>query len=314
MTITLLELITVAILAVLLSVAVNMYSKESPLFYVSILIVSFLLFIRSGDILIFLTTFLSSITVLLLYTRRFYVPFALLFAVSLLEIYYGSVYQLSLSISLGALISLLMSSRMVEYTGHNETGKGISESVELKRDLFHAGTGIIAIVLLELLGTRVGESVVLVLMLLLYLLGNFAYLNRSSNISKALFSMEREKVNLGIGSLILAIGVLLVFGLVSSPEVILMAMFLVLIADPLATIAGTVLGGHALPYNRNKTYSGFGVALAASVLFAVFAGGTLLLIYAVVGTLVESATRKPFDDNLTVPVSIVALNYLLKLI
>ncbi len=308
-----LGVLTVAVMAVALTALITRYSRENAFFYASVLIISALMYVRSGDPLMFLVTYVSSITALLLYSRKFYVPFALLLFLSAVELYQGELYSLSLSISLGTAISILMSTFMITKIEENEHGKDQTKGVEIRRDVFQIGTGVVALLIMYTFRPYTGESIILVFMLLLYLLGNFSHNNRQNSVSRILYTMERENVNLGVGSIMLAVGVLFMFGLLRSHSIVLVGLFLVLIADPVATIAGKLLRGPKLPYNRSKTVSGFGIAFIASAAFSFFSGGSVFVLYALTGTLVESLTRKPLDDNITVPLSIVALNYVISL-
>lgn len=306
-------LITVASVAVVFTLFLRVYSKESVLFCISLLAVAVLVYFRSGDVLIFLIAYVSAITALMLYSRRFYIPFGILFFLSAVEIYRGNPASLSLSISLGTAISLLMSNLMISRIEHNEYQKGTSSNIEIRRDLFQIACGVAALAILYLFRLGTAESVIVILLLLLYILGNYSYNNRSSPISAILHTIERKNVDLGLGSLMAAVGVLFMFGLVSDLGVVLLGMFLVMIADPVATIAGKLIGGTKLPYNRNKSFSGFLIALLSAAVFAIYTGGAFFILYAIVGTFTESATKKPIDDNLTIPLSVVALHYFISI-
>lgn len=309
MSIDLAGLITIALIAAALTAFLRLYSKESLLYCTSLMAVSVLVYLRSGDVLIFLVSYISAITALMLYSRRFYIPFGLLFFLSAIEIYRGSVFPLSLSISLGTAISVLMSNFMITRLESNESKKGSSQDVEIKRDMFQIACGIMALAFIYAFKLENGESVIIILLLFLYILGNYSYNNKNSRISGMLHTIEREDVDLGVGSLMVSVGVLFMFGLISDYSVILAGIFIVMIADPVATIAGKVIGGPKLPYNRNKSFSGFGMALLAAGIYCFFTGGFLFIAYAFVGTFTESATAKPVDDNLTIPLSVVALNF-----
>lgn len=311
MSITLDSFMVIALLAVILTVYFTVYQRENMLFYIVLGILSVLMYLKTGDMLIFLVTYISSISAIFLYTTRFYIPYFLLFFLSAVEIYYGNVSSLSLAIALGTITSLVLSREISDGLHRNGLEKGIVRDTEIRRDIFQIITGILAIAVLLIFGMVHGESIVLVLILLLYITGNLAQLDKDTQLSKSLFSFERNNVNLGAGSILLAVGVLLVFGLVHSFPIIIMAMFLVLIADPVATIAGKTIGGAHLPYNPGKTVSGFVSALLVSLLFSliIYPGNFYMILIAAAGTFVESATREPLDDNLTIPVTVIILSF-----
>lgn len=290
----------------------NFLNEGGPLL-LSVFILSSLLYILFGDPMVFLLTYLSATTALLLYGNRFYVSFLLLLAVSLYVMFSSGVQEVAISISLGTFTSLLMSYSLTEKIKRNNSGRGAGKAVEIRRDVFQIGTGIVTLLFLIFLPINAGEAVVIILMLLLYLVGNYSHLNRDGRISGILYSMERADVDLGLGSIILAAGVLLIFGMVRDSGVVYAGIFLVLVADPVATIAGKLVGGEHLPYNRKKTFSGLGFSMLSSLLFITIICGVNYIPYAIVGTLVESASQGSLDDNITVPLSVVILDYFLML-
>ncbi len=311
MSISLLQLAAFVIITAVFAGVIRKYVERDLLVVLVAVVVSSLIFVRSGDALVSLVAYLSVTTALLLYGRRFYISFAPLFAISLYLMVFGKVAVTALAISLGTSISILMSGKMIRSIGNNEKEKGNSVSTEIIRDVFQIGTGVVTMIIMEIFALRTAEAVVITGMLLLYLAGNIATENRDSVISRILHSMERDHVDLGIGSIMLAIGALFLFGLITDRNVVLIGIFLLLIADPVATITGRKFGKAHLPYNRKKTVTGFGSALLVSVVFASVALGPYYAIYAVIGTFIESATRSPLDDNLTVPLSVVVLNLVL---
>lgn len=311
MNFTILSILTVAIICIVFPVIIERYSKEDPILLFSLVILSILIYVKSGDFVLSAVLFLSAISVLTLYTPKFYLPFVLLFVIVVLLALEGEIQNTSLAVSLGTAVPLFMSEKLAVRIDKNGKKRGDTSGIELKRDFFQIFVGVITMLLFWLLPMVAAESLVVVCMFILYLLGNYAHQNRSRRISVMLFSMEREGVDLGIGSLMLAVGVLFVFGLTNHYSVIVLALFLVLISDPVATIAGKKIGGRTLPYNRRKTYSGFGTALLVTTIFVYFTLAPFYLIFAVAGTFIESAVREPLDDNLVVPLSIVALNYVI---
>jgi dolichol kinase len=80
----------------------------------------------------------------------------------------------------------------------------------------------------------------------------------------------------------------------------------ILIADPLATLVGIKVGGVKIPYNRDKTISGFVayflVVFAISFIFA----RQLSILIALIAAVVESLPMH-MDDNFDVPLVLAIL-------
>lgn len=286
------------------------YFSESGLFSLSLFVISEMIFLLTGSATLQTAFFVASLLVLLLYSRGFYISFLGEVLLSIYALYSGLLNGFLLSISLGTMVSLLLSNGTIRRAVLNEEKKGLDKITEIKRDVFQILTGLIVISLLFLFGRYTGSIIVLYGSLLLYTIGNFSSLQRNSKISRFLFTMEREGVSLGQGAISLASGVFFLFGMIGMYDVVLAGIFLVLIADPVATIAGKTLGGPKLPYNKMKTVSGTLISMLISLLFVWLVLGLSVLPYAIVGILVESITTYPMDDNITVPVSLVLSNYL----
>ena len=317
-----LKMIYGAILKFMLSIIVGVvftyfiyaYFAESGSFSLVLFVLSELLFLLFHSIILQTSFFVATLLVLTLYSTRFYMVLAGEFLLSIYSSYSGFLNGLLLSISLGTIVTLMVSNNSIRRSVLNEERKGMDSGTEIRRDVFQIVTGIIVLLFIFEFGRYDGSLLVLFGSLLLYAVGNFSSLQKNNKVSRFLFTMEREGVSLGHGAISLASGVFFLLGILSAYNVVLVGIFLVLIADPVATIAGKTIGGLRLPYNKTKTVSGTLIALLVSLVYTCLFSGLNLLPYAFIGIMVESITSYPLDDNLTVPISIVLSNYLISIL
>jgi dolichol kinase len=127
--------------------------------------------------------------------------------------------------------------------------------------------------------------------------------------------MEREDTKLGLGSMYLAAGFLLVLAFTRSLALIYISAFMIMIGDSLATIIGMKIRSRRLFYNRKKSVAGFLAMLIPSFVFGIFFFIYFYsVIYALGGTFAESISNKVADDNITIPVSIVVLHLIISML
>lgn len=182
--------------------------------------------------------------------------------------------------------------------------------VEAKRDFVQIFAGIVAFLIL-LLG-YFPQTILFSFILVLMSLSTYATLNRSSSISKFLFSLERKNEAFGKGAFWLAFGLVFAMAFVHMPQLLAIAIAL-FFGDSFATLVGMRFGRHKLIYNKEKSVEGVIAFFVVVALLAYFVVGISSLIYATVGALVEGAAGKQIDDNLAVAIALTVLYFALML-
>ncbi len=277
---------------------------------IPILLITFY-FLRT---LIFLPIYIFSlITATYLYTIFFYIPFFidLGFIVYSLLFHILPMKYLLFSISMAILLSMFLDKNMESYARTNNDKKGKNIKKEFYRDYFQIGTGVITILVFLYFGVN-AKIIILFSILMIYLFGNMLYLHGQNKIAYLVYKMERDDTKLGLGSMYLASGFMLVLAFVNSLSLILLSAFILMIGDSLATIFGMKIRSKKLFYNKKKSIAGFAFMLIPSIIFGVF---FILyyysIIYSLIGTISESLSNRIADDNITIPVSIVLIHFII---
>ncbi len=264
--------------------------------------------------MLFLPVYIFSlITATYLYTIFFYVPFFidLGFILYSLLLHALPLKYLLFSISIAVLLSMFLDKNMESYARTNNDKKGKNIKKEFYRDYFQIGTGVITILVFIYFGTN-GKVIILFTILLIYLFGNILYLHRDNKITYLVYKMERDETKLGLGSMYLASGFMLVLALINSLSLILLSAFILMIGDSLATIFGMKIRSKKLFYNKKKSMAGFAFMLIPSAIFGVFfLVYYYSIIYSLIGTVSESLSNKIADDNIAIPVSIVLIHFII---
>ena len=123
-----------------------------------------------------------------------------------------------------------------------------------------------------------------------------------NRLARLTHSLERPSTPLGVGAIWFAAGTLIALGLVHSTDVLAVILFAVTIGDPTATMIGSRLGSHKLPFNHKKSLAGFLGILSFSSAFGYLLLGIDGIVLGVVSALVESLSYYPLDDNFMIPV------------
>ncbi len=202
----------------------------------------------------------------------------------------------------------------------------MDKRLERNRDIFQICVGIIIIAIMLLLSAFAAYYIIFALTLLGYLIGSFI---TGSNRRHAdiLRSFERKGATFGTGAIYIAVGTLLIIGLLGSNanatlsatlpwgqhiptyDFMVLSMVALFICDAVATIFG-IHGRHKLPFNKAKSWEGFAAYLISlSVIGFVFVG-FYSIIFAVVLAAVESSSQK-IDDNIAIPIAAIILFYLI---
>jgi dolichol kinase len=270
----------------------------------------------SGTFFILPIYLFSLIVSTYLYTVFFYFPFAVDFILIVVSIFgkFVPVRFVFAAISISILLSMFLDKNMKKYDVVNNERKGKDIKRETHRDYFQISTGIITLIIFAMDGIK-GRMLILLAVLLIYLAGNILYLNNKSRLANIVYTMEREDTKLGLGSMYLAAGFLLILAFIRSLPLIYISAFMIMIGDSLATIIGMKIKSRKLFYNRKKSIAGFLAMLIPS-----FAFGTVFFlyyysaVYALGGTFAESISNKIADDNITIPISIVVLHLIMTMV
>ncbi len=313
------ELFNYAYLGIFVVVLVYLLTKNRESFLlkiaVSIPIMAGMVYL-SGTFYILPIYLISLMISTYLYTVFFYFPFAVDFILIVTAIFgnFVPVRYVFAAISISILLSMFLDKNMKKYDLMNNEKKGKDIKRETYRDYFQISTGLITILIFFLDGIN-GRVLILLAVLLIYLAGNILYLNNKNRLADIVYRMEREDTKLGLGSMYLAAGFLLVLAFTRSLQLIYISAFMIMIGDSLATIIGMKIRSRKLFYNRKKSIAGFLAMLIPSFIFGIFFFIYFYsAIYALGGTFAESISNKVADDNITIPVSIVVLHLIISML
>jgi dolichol kinase len=313
------ELFNYAYLGIFIVTLVYLLTKNRESFLIKILVsipIMAGMVYFSGSFYILPIYIFSLMVSTYLYTVFFYFPFAVDFVLIVTAIYgnFVPVRYVFAAISISILLSMFLDKNMKKYDLMNNEQKGKDIKRETYRDYFQISTGVITILIFFLDGIR-GRMLILLAVLIIYLAGNILYLNNKNRVADLVYRMEREDTKLGLGSMYLAAGFLLVLAFTRSLDLIYIAAFMIMIGDSLATILGMKIHSKKLFYNRKKSIAGFLAMLIPSFVFGIFFYVYFYsAIYALGGTFAESISNKIADDNITIPVSIVVLHLIISMI
>jgi dolichol kinase len=285
--------------------------QETIMIFIFTSVLAFIISINS-DIFAAVSAMLTALLINSIYTRRYYIFLVALFLdIAGLAIFDLPQYDsLLLAISVAAIIAIAFSRRLKTGVIENELRKGKHPNVERNRDLFQLMTGILVLVLLYSFSREISFFIILLAGFGLLTLGNIALMSGSRKLTGFFYSMERPNVTLGIGPIMIAGGTLFAMSLITDEPLLVVIVFTVIIGDALASLVGIRFPVKELPYNRRKSLGGLLAMLMSSLIFAIFATGFspwYIFLFPVVGSVVESVTLPPLDDNLTVPFSLVVL-------
>ncbi|MDE1825105.1 MAG: hypothetical protein KGH61_02850 [Candidatus Micrarchaeota archaeon] len=186
-----------------------------------------------------------------------------------------------------------------------------SKKTETSRDIVQIAFGILVIAMFHFLRPELSESVMITLILLGYLAVNYGIVRKETNLAKRLYALEREYTSLGEGATWLALGSLAAIGFVFHVKYMMIIFSAIFIADALATIIGIRAKGMKLPYNKKKSAAGTIAYFAVVAIIPYLLYGVIALPVAIIAAFVESLPLK-LDDNLSVPVVLVVLHFLLR--
>jgi dolichol kinase len=304
-------LVVLSLIAVSVSLAYNwrLFLRK---YAISIPVIAVIFFLYHS-FLVFPIFVLSLISASMLYSLQFYLPFAVDFGLILyFLVAYGKTHSatpIDVTISLATILVMLEDKRIRDFSHNNDQSRGISKEREINRDYVQIGIGIIVLIFVLSLGLHDSAWLLTVAVLALYLLGNYFSNNGTNYLGNFLNSLERESTPLGIGAIWLAAGLLLAVGIVGNLEVLAIIIFILMVGDSLATIIGSSVRSPKLPYNRRKSVAGLLANFIPAAIFAFFLLGYAGIVFAAVGSVVESASRYPLDDNYMIPLVLAVTSF-----
>lgn len=313
------QLILIAIYAAISIMAITLTVRRLGRFYASAIVVgsplmavSLYIWHSPLDIPLFI---IATISVSLLYDRRFYFAFSGIMALFIFNLAaVGSAPSwngFDFSLSVAIILSFFFNERLRQINRRNENAKGGSRRNEIVRDLVQIGGGIVMISIFYHFGRFRSEIIITFLALFLFALGNYLGVNKKSILARTIWFFERSGTELGIGAIWFATGVLMAFALVQSFSMLAEIFFVLIIGDSLATIVGSSVHSPRLPYSRKKSLAGFMAIFLGSALFGFFILGYEGIVMALIGAFAESISQYPFDDNLVIPIFMMFGSYLI---
>ena len=257
---------------------------------------------------------LSTLSINALYSKKAFLFIFILIFISILNGAYNfSVLPLlheTLSLGLGISISLLLSNSVRLMNLDNEKERGKKKKVEVERDVVQIGSGIIILIAIAYIPKVLLEGGLLLAILISIVFINTAAVEKNMRFSKAILRLERNNVQPGIGSLWFIAGLMILIALSYRWRVVEIGIFAMAIGDSLATIGGVNIKSKKLFYNKKKSIAGFLFMLIPTTIFAYVVLGPVYIVLAIAATVAESMSRYPVDDNISIPASVLAVNFL----
>ncbi len=282
------------------------------------LLIGLLFYLFFPDTIDFAIVVLGTLSINTLYSRNSYVFIAILIFLTVLDgalnFSISPLLHETLSLGVGISISLLLSNSVRLMNLDNENERGKKKRTEVERDVVQIFSGIIILLAIIFIPKVLLEGGLLLAILISIVLVNVAAVERESRISKAILHFERNNVQPGVGSLWFIAGLMILIALSLRWRVVEIGVFAMAIGDSLATIGGVNLRTKKLFYNHKKSIGGFLFMLIPTAIFAFAILGPLYVLLAVVATFAESISRYPVDDNISIPLSVIAVNLLISLL
>ena len=273
--------------------------------YASILPISIYLFLAYGTTMPALVMVLSIISTKFLYSRLFFLFGIFILVISIvMEILQVSqeIWRIyDLSIGIGISLALITDKQSLNYVKLNDQSKGANRGKELKRDVIQILAGLVLLVILYSIGQNNSRVAISIVVILLYMIGNYYSLFPDTRIGKTLAYFERPTTPLGMGAIWFAAGMMIAFGIVHSLPILVFIVFVTTIGDPLATLFGSTIKSPKLPYNRKKSLAGFMGMFVSSAIFGYALMGFLGVGLSFISAIVESLSLHPLDDNFALP-------------
>ncbi|MHB1493045.1 MAG: hypothetical protein ACYCSG_05615 [Thermoplasmataceae archaeon] len=297
----------IAVFGFLIALAISFIPRLGFSYFLSVFVsiaLVFLFFI-SNTYWILPVGMLSLLCAETLYTKNFYIPFMILFALImvysiLLDLNHMRVMDIAIIVGFGA--AFLGHDRFVSYSKVNDAQKGRSVTREVPRDIVQIVGGIVIILGIVYLGMINALFILTISILIYFLVINMVKGKNQYRAAKFINSLERENTQLGVGASWFVIGILALISVVHNLNFIFLVVFAVTFGDSLATIVGTKLKGPKLFFNKKKSYSGFLSMFAATAIIGYYLFGLYGILYAAVAVFSESLSTFPVDDNFAIPV------------
>ena len=173
-----------------------------------------------------------------------------------------------------------------------------SSKLEIRRDIVQIVIGGISLFVLVFLYKQLLLGLILFGILVAHIM-----LVYGKKIKKWLNLLEREGVIFGSGAISMAVGVILLLGLINHQNFLFFSMFSLLISDPIATIAGLKI----MKKHGNKSFIGSAAFFISSLIPGVIIFGVYGIIFAFVLMLAERFS--PIDDNVFIAIIAVFLSF-----
>lgn len=283
--------------------------------YALILPISIYLFLTYGTAMPALVMVLSVISTKFLYSRLFFFFGMVILVISvileILQVSQGMWRIFDLSIGIGISLALITDKQSLHYVNLNDQSKGTDRGRELRRDMIQILAGLVLLVILYYIGQNNSRVAISLVVIMLYMFGNYYSLFPDTRIGKTLAYFERPTTPLGMGAIWFAAGMMIAFGIVQSLPILVLIVFVTTIGDPLATLFGSTIKSPKLLYNRKKSLAGFMGMFVFSAIFGYALMGFMGVGLSFISAIVESLSLHPLDDNFALPVVIGAISLLI---
>jgi dolichol kinase len=184
--------------------------------------------------------------------------------------------------------------------------------VEVRRDLFQVGLGIVILATALVFPAPFKSAIIITYGVIAAFLYNKMLLDfgKGTKMYSQLLSLERKKTIYGLGAMYAAGGLLLLLGFMNDYSFLAVSIFALFIADPLATLVGYAFKSGKIFYNKNKSVAGTLTFFFATAIFGYFFLGTSAVLLAAAFALVESINIG-IDDNVLISIIAVAVRVFL---
>lgn len=250
--------------------------------------------------------------------RRSSIPFLVVIAICSIIQFYSTYSAISMQVFLlaagtGMAVSMIFNDELKKMASVNDSTRGKNPVVEKRRDIVQIASGVLFILIFPEISNSLSYSGMVLLGVISIFILDILSFNVQNGLSKMVSSLERPDVPVGIGSIWYISGLMILMGLTTSTDIIIIGVFAMAIGDSLATIVGMSIRTIRLPYSRKKSLGGLMAMMIPTLAFAYLISGMTYFPLAIGASLVESASGYPLDDNFSIPVGIIVISYILSI-
>ncbi len=189
--------------------------------------------------------------------------------------------------------------------------KKVYKGVEINRDFIQIAVGVLLVLILMYMKFEYAVFAALALVMSSYLFNGTLSTLEDSRMRRILSAIEKPGVIYGQGALFISMGFILFLGIFRAANLAIFFVIALYFADAVATIAGLLIRGPKLPYNKRKSIVGM-LGFFAVASLGYFLIGPNAFAFAAILAIIESL---PFDnrldDNIILSIAFIVLSYVL---